>query len=205
MRKYNIGDRIGRLEILDLRRTKIKGRHRTFAKCKCDCGSIKEIRLDTLGKVKSCGCLNLEPKHITHGETGTRLYQLWASMKDRCKNPNGKGYHHYGGRGITYCEEWEEYIPFRDWALSVGYEEGLELDRIDNNGNYEPSNCRWTTRKEQCLNTRRNKYITFKGKSQTVSQWADEFNVKYMDIYNYCYKYDIWNGDIVFKELFGKV
>lgn len=205
MRKYDVGDRIERLVILDIKQVKLQSRRRVYATCLCDCGNTKDIRLDTLGKTKSCGCLNREPKVLIHGESGTKLYQVWATMKDRCKNPNSTAYRDYGGRGINYHNTWEQYIPFRNWAIENGYEDGLELDRINNDGNYEPSNCRWTTRKQQTLNTRSNKYIVFKGRRQTVSQWAEEFNVKYMDIYNYCYKYNIWSGDVVFKELFGKV
>lgn len=208
MAKYNIGDKIERLEIIDTKYKRVdNGKRRLYAVCKCECGTVKEIRLDCLGAVKSCGCLNLEPREYsrTHNETGSRLYQLWASMKDRCKNPNARGYRHYGGRGITYCDEWEDYIPFRDWALANGYEQGLSIDRIDNDGNYEPSNCRWVTQKEQTLNTRRNRHINYKGEIKTVREWADYFEVEYMYIYNRCYKRDCWNGDIIFEELFGEV
>ena len=89
-----------------------------------------------------------------HGGTKTRLHNIWNKIKERCFNPNHKYYKNYGGRGITTCNEWLEFIPFRDWALNNGYQEGLTINRIKNNGNYEPSNCDWITRTENCRNRR---------------------------------------------------
>jgi len=88
--------------------------------------------------------------HTKHGDAHSRLYKIWQGMKDRCKN----GHKDYGGRGIGYCQEWEWYLPFKEWAMSNGYSEGLTLDRIDTNGNYKPSNCRWSTPEEQSHNRR---------------------------------------------------
>jgi hypothetical protein len=90
--------------------------------------------------------------HYIHGMYRTRIYKIWRCMKGRVLNPNSEVYHRYGGRGITLCDEWHEFIPFMNWALSHGYAENLVLDRENNDGNYEPSNCRWITRKENSQN-----------------------------------------------------
>lgn len=166
-----VGMRFGRLiviERVDNARTP-NGKSQIMYRCKCDCGNEKIIRKCHLasGKILSCGCLhreklgNMRRKHgFSHKE---RLYSLWISMKDRCYNENNVHYHSYGGRGISVCEEWKnDYISFRNWCISNGYREeirksgrnNLTIDRIDVNGNYEPSNCRFLTNKENCLNKR---------------------------------------------------
>ena len=107
-----------------------------------------------------------------------RLYNIWLHMKDRCNNPNFKSYHNYGGRGISVCEEWaNSYQNFREWSLENGYSDELTIDRIDVNGNYSPSNCRWLTRQEQSYNKRTNKIITYRDRTQTLTEWADELHI----------------------------
>lgn len=125
----------------------------------------------------------------------TRLHRIHCNMKNRCYNPDFKEYKNYGGRGITVCSEWlnsektkikgthisntsKGLIAFKKWAMENGYADELTLDRIDNNGNYEPSNCRWVTRKVQNNNRTNNHYITYKGKTQSISQWSDELGIK---------------------------
>ena len=109
----------------------------------------------------------------SHGKQPSRLYRIWSNMKNRCTNPNADNYLFYGGRGIKVCDEWrDDFIPFRDWAIANGYTDKLTLDRIDNDGNYEPSNCRWETHLHQCNNTRRNHLLTFQGETHTISEWA---------------------------------
>ena len=116
------------------------------------CKQEVERSLSNGKKYKSCGC---NQNQITHGETKTKLHRVWTDMKTRCLNPNVKQYKYYGGRGITICPEWTySYIVFRDWALSNGYQENLEIDRRDNNGNYSPENCRFVTDKENSRNRR---------------------------------------------------
>lgn len=126
--------------------------------CKCDCGSFKEIAGHSLksGNSKTCGCFVKEARpHRKKGyDVNSRLYKVWSNMKSRCNNPNSGQYKWYGERGIAVCDEWNEYKPFMEWAISNGYSENLELDRINNNGNYEPSNCRFITHKENCNNRR---------------------------------------------------
>lgn len=112
------------------------------------------------------------------GRKGTRLYRIYNNMKTRCYNPNSPSYKNYGGRGITICEEWlNDFKAFYDWAISHGYRDDLTIDRIDVNGNYEPSNCRWVNAYIQSNNTRRNNYITFFGETRTLKEWADYFGI----------------------------
>ena len=131
----------------------INGRIESYGIFWCvGCKQEVEKPLSAGKKCKSCGC-----NKIKHGEIHTKLYRVWSNMKNRCSNSKHPAYKNYGGRGITICNEWLEFIPFRDWALSNGYQESLEIDRIDNNGNYEPSNCRFITAKENCQNQRTTK------------------------------------------------
>lgn len=102
----------------------------------------------------------------------TKLYGVWCSMKNRCQCPTSKSFKNYGGRGIKVCKEWQTFEPFREWALSHGYKEGLSLDRIDNNNGYQPNNCRWADRYTQRNNCRNNRFYEYKGERHTVSEWS---------------------------------
>ena len=114
--------------------------------------------------------------HI-HNGTSTKLYKNWCAMKERCMNPHNKSFRRYGGRGISVCQEWLDFSVFRAWALASGYAEGLTIDRMDNDGNYEPRNCRWVTPREQNRNYSRNRMLTFHGKTQCVQDWAHELGI----------------------------
>ena len=108
-----------------------------------------------------------------HGMKGTKLYSVWQSMKARCDNPKHFDYRHYGARGIAVCKAWRNPESFFEWAFENGYEEGLTLDRIDNDKGYSPDNCRWTTRKEQTRNRRNSRIITFNGETHCLAEWAE--------------------------------
>lgn len=145
--------------------------------CKCDCGTMRAVRLTHLrqGVSKSCGCLGgeLSRKRATkHGYAGTALYACWQDMIKRCINPKHKRYKDWGGRGISICKEWMDIESFVKWAQASGYKEELLLERIDNDGNYEPSNCRWATMQEQGNNRRDNRFIAYKGETKTLTQWS---------------------------------
>lgn len=120
------------------------------------------------------------PWLIKHGMSDTKLYKTWHNMRSRCDNPKATKYHLYGGKGITVCKEWDEsFEAFYDWSMKNGYKEGLTIDRIDGDGNYEPNNCRWTTYKEQANNTAQNNVITYKGITMNAVQWAEKLNMNY--------------------------
>lgn len=145
--------------------------------CECDCGSVFEVRSDSLrsGRTLSCGCYQRERSkeyHTKHGLYHTRLHEIWVGMKQRCYNPKKKYFKRYGGRGITVCEEWQTFEPFYEWAIANGYRENLTIERVNNDGNYCPSNCRWATRKEQSNNKSSNHKITYNGETHTMTEWA---------------------------------
>lgn len=159
---------------------------REMVLCRCVCGTVREVRYDGIkrGSTKSCGCLRDE-KTKTHGLTDSRLYNIWRKMKERCYNKNHVRYLDYGGRGISVCGEWRNnFSNFHAWATENGYSDSLTLDRVDTNGNYEPSNCKWSTSEEQQNNTRFNRVISAMGKSQTISMWSRELSIPYSTIYS---------------------
>lgn len=149
----------------------------------CICGNTYEGQLTLVksGRVKSCGCFRSETtrkigqERKTHKLTHHRLYNIWCGIKKRCYNKKHIAYSNYGGRGITLCDIWKfDFQEFYDWAIENGYQDDLSIDRIDNDGNYEPSNCRWATDLEQSQHKRTNKLITYNNKTQTYSQWDRE-------------------------------
>lgn len=148
-----IGKRFGKLIVL---KRVMNKNSRPCWQCLCDCGNVSEVLGLSLqaGRTKSCGC-----GRIKHNEYKSRLHGVWNGMKTRCLNPRMHSYKEYGGRGISVCSEWMDYIPFRDWAKANGYNPGLQIDRIDVNGNYEPSNCRFITPLENQQNRRNVKLI----------------------------------------------
>ena len=160
-------------------------RKRTMWICECDCGNTITVRSDVLltGHTQSCGCMQKEiTSNIkkTHGMANKRLYNIYNNMIRRCYHEKTTKYADYGGRGIKVCDEWKnDKMTFFKWATSNGYEEHLTIDRINNDGNYEPSNCRWVTMKEQAKNKRTNHLVEYHGKSQSLKQWSEELGIKY--------------------------
>lgn len=125
------------------------------------CNKEVERHLGGGRKHISCGCKHghlIREANTIHGEAKVRLYGIWVDMRRRCLNTNKHDYKNYGGRGIRVCAEWLEYLPFRNWAIDNGYRDDLQIDRMDNNGNYEPNNCRWTTNEINSQNTRSNRF-----------------------------------------------
>ncbi len=152
---------------------------RTAWLCKCECGNlIKATGRSLKGEsTKSCGCLQREKAkeiNLKHGKRQHKLYATWQNIKSRCFNKNNKSYKFYGDRGIKVYEEWKDnFESFYVWAINNGYKENLSIDRIDNNGNYEPKNCRWVDRKIQGRNKRNNYQITYKNETHCLSEWAE--------------------------------
>ena len=151
--------------------------------CKCDCGNETHVNRQHLirGQTSSCGCYRREysaKQHTTHGMSKSknprnRLYRIWAGVKDRCLNPRSKYWERYGGRGITICKEWtDDYMSFHNWAIHNGYKDNLTLDRIENNGNYCPDNCRWATYEEQENNRSNNVLFDVNGEKITLARLA---------------------------------
>jgi len=139
--------------------------------------------------------------YTTHHATKTRLYKIWEGMRDRCRRASHKHYKSYGGRGITVCEAWEDFKSFAEWAVTHGYENTLTLDRIDNNGNYEPSNCRWATTKEQAANKRNNRHVYVDGKTMILSECAEKYAIPKSTIrWRIAHNRDILTGAKMDKE-----
>jgi hypothetical protein len=128
--------------------------------------------------------------NFIHGQSASRLYTIWCALKRRCNNKNGEQYKDYGERGVTVCDEWRSFEPFREWAMANGYRDDLTIDRKDNNGNYCPENCRWATRKEQANNRRNTIKIEFDGMSKTLSEWSEIVGIPYLTIWRRIYQRD---------------
>lgn len=189
-----VGKRFGRLVV-----EKMQSRKAGIVKweCICDCGKRTVVDSHCLvrGQTRSCGCLkreiasdrfrNTDSKNenngnFKHGMSHKPLHLIWSSMRQRCNNPKSDAFKNYGGRGISVCKEWDEsFVQFCKWALDNGYSCGLTIDRINNDGNYEPSNCRWVDRKAQNNNTRRTIRLTVFGKSGSCAEIARLYNVPY--------------------------
>lgn len=187
MEKYNhlIGKKFNRLTILFFVVKRVNIPH---YQCKCDCGKETLVSIYEIinNKTKSCGCLleeNQKRGNLIHGEAKRgnwkKEFRVWVNIRQRCYNTNCKAYKNYGGRGIIVCERWM--ISFQDFLQDIGRAPSPDhsLERIDNDGNYEPGNCKWVTRKEQNNNTRRNFFIEYMGRTQTCAQWCEELGLNY--------------------------
>lgn len=176
------GKKFHRLTVLE--RTNNSKSNQTQWICKCDCGKVVTVRSPSLlnGHTKSCGCFSNEVRKVntdqtTHGLSNTRLHRIWCQMRQRCYDPKNKIYKYYGGKGIKICADWMEFKPFYDWAMVHGYADDLSIDRINCNGDYEPSNCRWADKYTQMNNMTTNDYYIFEGQKLTITQIARKVGI----------------------------
>lgn len=170
----------------------------TFWTCRCDCGTTGRVRTThlRLGVSKSCGCLQREvaaKMKTTHGLHRHPLYDVWNAIHRRISNPDDPGYKNWGGRGIQVCERWSSLEAFIE-DMGPSYRKGLSIDRIDNDGNYEPGNCHWTTSVVQQRNRRNNVLLTYLGKTLTVAEWADICEIKYATLHKRVTTYE-WSTE----------
>jgi hypothetical protein len=174
------GQRFGRILILgpEFMLAFKKNQRRRMVVVQCDCGRIQVSRVSDIfhGLKHSCECLGIEMavrRMTKHGKGRHQLVEVWRAMKRRCYEPTVKMYYRYGGRGITVCDQWrDDFVSFYEWAIANGWESGLSIERIDNNGNYEPSNCCIATKLQQANNTSKNRYLNAFGERKSASQWA---------------------------------
>ena len=167
-------------------------------KMKCSCGELFVAQpSDSKGVCRKCAMEKLSADRTKHGESpkqgkrnASKLYSIWVNMRNRCFNSENKSFAYYGGRGISVCDEWNEFLNFEKWAIQNGFEENLTLDRIDVNGNYEPENCRWISRKEQMRNTRSNHLLTYNGDTKTMAEWAEITGIPYSTLKQRINKYN---------------
>ena len=181
------GQRFGRLTVVAFGGLQPGRQSKAVWICRCDCGRWRTVLGASLriGQTVGCGCVRIAS--ITrHGHTtsknglraSTRVYNIWTGVKRRCLNPDDPAYHNYGGRGIALSPRW---MDFRCFYADMGDPPTRKhtLDRIDNDGNYEPGNCRWATMKEQLQNTRRNRWVEFSGRRQTLTAWSEEIGISF--------------------------
>lgn len=196
------GQRFGRLTVI--KKTEKNKYGGNMFLCKCECGNTKKVTAGHLndGSVRSCGCLiKNTPLHSKHGKSYTRIYYIFIAMKARCYNYNNEHYKDYGARGIKVCDKWLDkengFMNFYNWAINNGYQEDLTIDRIDVNGNYEPDNCRWATKKEQANNRRNNHYITYNDETHTLKEWSKILKINYATLKTRIRK-KYWNIEKIF-------
>lgn len=146
--------------------------------CRCTCGKAVVVTSHSLvsGNTSSCGCIHSEQlaqRNTVHGQRHTRLYGIWLGMKERCSSSRPR-YKAWNGKGVKVCDEWEaNFLSFKNWAETHGYEDGLTIDRVDVNGNYCPSNCRWVSKKVQAWNRANTRYFEYGGERKCLAEWAE--------------------------------
>lgn len=184
-----IGMKSGKLIVIGLSERKETDRS-NYLDCLCECGNTTRLLPYQISgeKVKSCGCVKIQSvkkmrennNSPEDGRTKNKLYGRWKAMLRRCENPNSHRYYRYGARGIKVCDEWHDFWAFAKWVDSMGgIPKGYTIDRINNDGNYEPSNCRFASASEQAINKSSNVMIEFKGKIQTLKEWSNELNISW--------------------------
>jgi hypothetical protein len=176
--------------------------------CQCSCGKIKSVIGYSLVKSKStsCGCKKKQGKkgvNQTHGKSGTRLYREWRGIKNRCHAKKGKAKRDYADRGISICKEWDESFEcFYNWAINNGYSDDLTIERIDNNGDYCPENCRWATWEEQKMNRRNTLKIDYKGETICLIDACKALNFPYKRAYQRYNKLRKENKQLIAENIF---
>lgn len=190
---YAVGDRIGEYCTYVSEAASVPKKRKIVAKCSCGKDFIVMLNKLRQGKTKSCGCYMKTPSNsssFSHGRTKSPEYKSWCHMKDRCLNPKNHKYINYGARGIRVCKEWLD--SFENFLADMGDKPGpgYTIDRIDNNGNYCPSNCKWSTPKEQSNNRRSSAFVLYKGKKMTISECADTAGIPYGSIQKYRWRED---------------
>lgn len=189
--KYNdkgyIGQRFGSLVVKDIKHEPTGKPYWWMWLCKCDCGKEKWMRPDFVssGHSKTCGCGRRFSGAITHGESKTRLYMIWRRMVERC-NPNihyAKFSYRYAGRGIRVCDEWQDYVTFAAWAKANGYDDTKSIERIDNDGNYCPENCKWIERGKQARNRGTTFWVEYQGRRMSLAEACEIAGMPYKQVF----------------------
>lgn len=171
-----------------LKRAENKGKNVCWL-CRCYCGNNFVVRSTDIrtGNTKSCGCLNKKlagDRARKHGNRNSRLYNIWNNMKMRCINPNSISFKNYGGRGIKVCDNWfNSFENFYKWAMNNGYDNTLTLDRIDNDGDYKPSNCKWSDYTHQERNRRNNHILEYNNEKHTIAEWSELTGIPYKTLW----------------------
>lgn len=191
-----IGKRFGRLTVLPEIQERKNNSMRKYL-CRCDCGNYTWVTSTNLtsGNTRSCGCLSKEMIHTLsrkHGMSQTRIYNIWRKMISRCEKEYDNCYKRYGAVGISVCEEWHNFENFYKWSMENGYNDHMTIDRINGQGNYEPSNCRWVSYKVQANNLKTNIIVEYKGEQKTLSQWADDYGIPYKTLHQR-YRINHWD------------
>ena len=173
-----IGLRFGKLKICDF----VSKNGEYYVCVSCDCGNKKEYKYKgfQVSKPTHCGCNN---KNKTHGMSNTPLYKSWSAMKRRCNYPDELHKKYYKDKGIKYCEEWENFENFKDWALENGYVENYTIERLDNSKGYFPENCTWIPAKDQSKNRTTNHLVEINGVKKPISVWCEEYGIKWTTFY----------------------
>lgn len=205
------GKRCGKVIVVSFDHTN-EAKTQTYWKCQCDCGNTTVLSRNQLlfNTCPNCGCTKRNanrPKRLnvkTHHMTGSRIYHIWKSMRYRCstKNKESRDYRDYVLRNIKVCEEWQNnFESFYQWAMSNGYRDDLSIDRIDNDGDYCPENCRWVSNTVQQRNRRKTVYLTYKGQTKALSEWCEIYGLKMKTCYGRLHQYGWTNPQDI---LFGK-
>lgn len=204
-----ISRKYGKLTVIEYAGTHTSpcGTKRNMWRCKCECGKEVIVAANNLknGSTKSCGCWKygkIKEHNTTHAGSKDRLYKIWLGMKRRCNSPKDKSYKRYGAKGIKVCDEWNNsYQSFKEWAYANGYDDSAEfhkctIDRIDNNGDYEPNNCRWVDMNVQANNTSKNHYVELNGVKMSIAEFSRVMNISRNHAWYYINKFDkeIANG-----------